>query len=87
MNERKYCERCGRLIGDAYNTDFFAYIRMKYCSECKVKVKREQDAKRMQMLRKKNREINKARNEQLVLLQEENELLRKNIIRLREQLH
>ena len=41
MNEKKYCERCGKIIGDAYNTDFFAYIRMKYCPGCKEIVKRD----------------------------------------------
>ena len=41
MTEKKYCERCGKLIGDAYETDFFAYIRMKYCDECKVQVRRK----------------------------------------------
>ena len=84
MTEKKYCERCGKLIGDAYNTDFFAYIRMKYCSECKVNVKREQDALRMKRLRRETREINKARKEQLELLKEENEMLRLQIIRMRE---
>ena len=46
MTEKKYCERCGKLIGDAYETDFFAYIRMKYCSDCKVKVRREKNAEK-----------------------------------------
>lgn len=85
MTEKKYCERCGKLIGDAYNTDFYAYIRMKYCSDCKVIVKREQDALRMKKLRRETREINKARKEQLELLKEENETLRLRIIRMREQ--
>ncbi len=93
MTEKKYCERCGKLIGDAYNTDFFAYIRMKYCSDCKGIVKSEQDAQRMRDLRRKNRELNKAKNEQLKLIKEENEMLqeknrmlRLEIIRMREHL-
>lgn len=84
MTEKKYCERCGKLIGDAYNTDFFAYIRMKYCSDCKVKVRREKNAERMKRLRRETREINNARKEQLELLREENEMLRLRIIRMRE---
>ena len=84
MIEKKYCERCGKLIGDAYETDFFAYIRMKYCDECKVQVRREKNAQRMKDFRRKNREINKAKNEQLELLKEENEMLRLQIIRMRE---
>lgn len=85
MKEKKYCERCGKLIGDAYETDYFAYIRMKYCSDCKAKVKGEQDAQRMKDLRRKTRELNKARKEQLELLREENEMLRRKIVRLREE--
>ena len=84
MNEKKYCERCGKIIGDAYNTDFFAYIRMKYCPGCKEIVKREQTAERVKRLRRRTREINKARNDQLELLREENEMLRLRIIRMRE---
>lgn len=86
MDEIKKCEKCGKIIGDAYDTDFFAYIRMKYCPECKVIVRREQNAQRMKDLRRKNRELNKAKGEQLELLRKENELLRLNIIRMREQL-
>ena len=86
MTEIKKCERCGKLIGDAYETNYFAYIRMKYCSDCKIQVKREQDAQRMRDLRRKTREINKAKSEQLALLREENEMLRRRIIGMREQI-
>lgn len=86
MTEKKYCERCGKLIGDAYNTDFYAYIRMKYCNNCKEIVRREKNAERMKRLRRETREINKARKEQLELLKEENEMLRLRIIKMREQL-
>ena len=86
MTEKKYCERCGNLIGDAYETDFFAYIRMKYCSDCKVQVRREKNAQRMKDFRRKNREINKAQKEQLELLREDNEMLRLRIISMREQI-
>ena len=86
MTEIKKCERCGKFIGDAYETNYFAYIRMKYCSDCKIQVKREQDAQRMRDLRRKTREINKAKSEQLALLREENEMLRRRIIGMREQI-
>mgnify|MGYP003291365525 CR=1 FL=1 len=86
MNEKKYCERCGKIIGDAYNTDFFAYIRMKYCSDCREIVNKEQTAERVKRLRRRTREINKAKSDQLELLKEENEMLRLMIIKMREQL-
>lgn len=87
MTERKFCERCGRLIGDAYNTNYYAYIRMKYCPACKEKVTKEQTALRVKALRNRKKQKDKFRDEQLELLKEENELLRKNIVRMREQLY
>lgn len=86
MVECKFCERCGAKIGDEFNTDYFAYIRMKYCPECKEQVKREQTAERVKRLRRRTREINKAKSEQLELLKEENEILRRRIIMMREHL-
>ena len=40
----------------------------------------------MRDLRRKTREINKAKSEQLALLREENEMLRRRIIGIREQI-
>lgn len=45
MQEVKYCQRCGVVIGDAYNTDWYAYISQKYCKECKKICDRERKAK------------------------------------------
>lgn len=44
MQEVKYCQRCGVVIGDAYNTDWYAYISQKYCKECKKICDRERKA-------------------------------------------
>lgn len=49
MQEFKYCEVCGKLIGDAYNTDWYAYIRMKYCKECAKKMKVESNKKKSRL--------------------------------------
>lgn len=84
MTETKKCQRCGITIGDAYSTDYYAYIRMKYCPECKKSVANMQAAERMRNMRRRTRELNKARKERVELLEEENELLRKRIIELRE---
>lgn len=77
MQEFKYCEVCGKLIGDAYNTDWYAYIRMKYCKECAKKMKVESN----RLNRKKKKEIKKSYSSNLDehnnLLKRENELLDK----------
>ena len=84
MTEIKKCQRCGTVIGDAYNTDYYAYIRMKYCPECKKTVTNIQAAERMKKFRHKNRMMNKAMKDRVQLLEQENELLRQRIIQLRE---
>lgn len=84
MTEIKKCQRCGTVIGDAYNTDYYAFIRMKYCPDCKKAVTNMQAAERMRNMRRRTREINKMRKDRLQLLEEENELLRKRIVELRE---
>jgi len=84
MTETKKCQRCGTVIGDAYSTDYYAYIRMKYCPECKKTVTNMQAAERMKKFRYKNRMMNKAMKDRVQLLEEENELLRKRIVQLRE---
>ena len=84
MNDIKYCQRCGMKISDLNTADYFSHIRIKYCPQCAKKVEHEQTAARVAALRKRKKQKDKYRDEQLVLLREENELLRKNIIRLRE---
>ncbi len=84
MNDIKYCQRCGAVISDLNTADYFSHIRIKYCRRCAEQVEREQTAVRVAALRRRKKQKDKFRDEQLILLQEENELLRKNIIRLRE---
>jgi len=57
---------------------------MKYCPECKKTVTNMQAAERMKKFRYKNRMMNKAMKDRVQLLEEENELLRKRIVQLRE---
>lgn len=54
MQEVKYCQRCGVVIGDAYNTDWYAYISQKYCKACKKICDRERKA---EWARNKRRKI------------------------------
>ena len=70
MQEIKYCQRCGKQIGNLYESDYYSFIRLKYCSGCKSIVKREQDAKRMKKFREDNRQKNKMIRDELFLQKE-----------------
>lgn len=84
MNDNKYCCRCAALISNINTADYYSHISIKYCPKCAEIVEREKTAARVKALRQRKKQKDKLRDEQLVLLQEENELLRRNIIALRE---
>lgn len=88
MTDLKRCQRCGKIISDDRNgtADYFRHISVKWCDECRPLIERAQAAERMKKLRTKRKLYNKKRDERIALLEEENELLRKNILKLREQL-
>lgn len=86
MKEIKYCKRCGVEISNIYSADYYSHISIKYCRPCAAIAERESNTARVNAARKKKREQQKERDIQLALLKEENELLRLNIIKLREQI-
>lgn len=86
MIENKYCIRCNKHIININNADYYSFIRVKYCSECKEIVKRQQTLERVHKLRERKKKIDTERNMQLELLKQENELLRLNLIKLKENL-
>lgn len=86
MKELKFCGRCGRIISDINTADYYRHISVKWCDNCSMIIKREQTAARVAAFKKRKKAKDKFRDEQLELLREENELLRKNIIQLRENL-
>ncbi len=51
----KRCEECGRELDIS---DWYEYIRRKYCPACAAAVKRRQNANRMQRLREITRQQN-----------------------------
>ena len=90
--ENKYCEVCGKLISTS-DSDYFSHIKIMYCDTCRKEVEREQSRLRMAELRKRKRQKDKFRDEELIrmqervkLLEEENELLRLKVERQREEL-
>lgn len=83
MDGVKCCERCGVVIAYEETADWYAYIRIKYCDPCRKKVNNDQTAERMRQLRKRKRQEQAAQKTQLELLKEENELLRRRVQQLR----
>ena len=86
MKEIKYCQNCGLIISNIENSDYFSHISIRYCPDCAKKIEREKTAARVAALRKRKKTKDKFRDEQLVLLQQENDLLQKRIIQLREEI-
>ena len=86
MKEIKYCENCGLMISKIENLDYFSHISIRYCHDCAKKIEREKTAARVAALRKRKKNKDKFRDEQLVLLEQQNELLQKRIIQLREEI-
>ena len=85
QNSKKYCAVCGKLISDLDDpaTDYFRHIRLKYCTFCRDTMEHIQGVNRVREYRKRKRQQDKERDEQLQLLKEENALLRKRIAALR----
>jgi hypothetical protein len=85
MTDIKYCKRCGAMISDINNTDWYRHMSVKYCSFCRKESDRQKTALRVYNLRQRKKEKDKFRDEQLELLKVENELLRKRVLKLREE--
>ena len=60
------------------------FIALFACDNCRAEVKRQQTLARVHALRQRKKKIDIERDTQLELLKQENELLRQNIIRLKE---
>lgn len=86
MQERKFCQKCCKLISDINSADYYSHIKIKYCKECAVKVDREKAAERMKEVRKKTRENNRLRRQLNDKLIQENELLKRQLEQARERI-
>ena len=91
MTDIKRCKRCGKIISDVNSSDWYSHIRIEYCDVCRKQSDREKTAIRVAKLRERKRQKDKFRDRELELmkernqlLQEENEILRQRLIKLRE---
>lgn len=85
MQDTKYCMVCGKKISDINMCDWYSHMSIKYCPECRKKSDSQKSAERMRALRARLKQEKKAKFERLELLEIENELLRRRIIKLREE--
>lgn len=70
------CRRCGAVLGNYLSGDYYKLIRLSYCPDCKVAVRREQKRFWAADRRHSERELNKNIKEQNELLKQENAALR-----------
>lgn len=87
MTDYKFCKMCGKQISNlnSDDCDYFRHISVKYCSDCREQSDRMKAAVRMYNLRQRKKQKDKFRDEQLELLKTENEILRKRLLKLREE--
>lgn len=79
MEPTKYCARCGAWIADEISSDWYSYIRIKYCPTCRKAVRQEDTRQRIRQLRKDARENRKRKDELIARLEAENEALRERL--------
>lgn len=82
----KRCQKCGKIISDSENDDWFRFIRVKYCRTCGPEVNRQNAKERAKAVRQQVKANNKLRRELANKLLIENKLLREELERSRERI-
>ena len=72
----KYCQQCGALIAREQECDYYSYIRLKWCRQCAVNVRRRQIAESMRKARAAARERRELEKQLTAQTSQENDLLR-----------
>lgn len=89
---RKYCKWCGQYLGDTVlcidangnEINYYKIIAQRYCEECSKKARAQSNTINLHNYRQRQKALRKAEKTRLQLLEEENDLLRKRIIELRQ---
>ncbi len=92
---KKFCVWCGAYLVDTdtgitangEEVSYYKAIALKYCDLCREKAYKQGDSLRMYNFRQRQKQQRKAEKTRLQLLEEENELLRARIIKLREEIN
>lgn len=83
MKEIKRCERCYTIISRMESSDWFSHMSIKYCDKCREEVKKEQNRAGVAAFRKRKKEADRAKDEQIRQLQLENEILRARLAEIK----
>lgn len=73
----RYCQKCGKYLGNYMTGEFYSLIRKKYCDECKIDAYSDFHTLRQRKNRADKSEIIKLQREQIELLKAENAALRR----------
>lgn len=85
MTNVKACARCGVKVISNLNFDsgnYYRHLSVKYCDECRKIVRREQNSAAVKRYRKRKRAERTAKQDRAEILQQENEMLRRNYSQL-----
>lgn len=78
MTNFKMCQRCNQKVISNLNNptaDYYRHLSVKYCDECREIVRREKNAQSVKRYRKRKRQEQAVKSENVSLLQQSNELL------------
>lgn len=92
---KKYCKFCGKYLGDTVTCidgngneiDYYSIIALKYCRPCAKMAREQSNCINLHNYRQRQKAIKKAEKTRLELLEEENDLLRKQIMQLRNDIY
>ena len=77
------CDKCGVYIGNYLTDDYYRLIKVKYCPKCKTEVRKENQRIYKHDRRFYQKQAHKELKKQIKLLTEQNSLLVKQIIDLK----
>jgi late competence protein required for DNA uptake (superfamily II DNA/RNA helicase) len=91
---KKYCKICGQYLGDTVNCidaqgneiNYFSIIAMRYCRPCSQMRRAQSLTLNLYNYKQRQKQLRKAEKTKLQLLEEQNELLRRKNIELRNEL-
>ena len=91
---KKFCVWCCAYLVDTdtgitangEEISYYKAIALKYCDLCREKAYKQGNSLRMHNFRQRQKQQRKAEKTRLQLLEEENELLRQKILKMREEL-
>jgi hypothetical protein len=82
MRGDRYCQICGKFLGNYMLDDFYSLIRKKYCDECRPNAYADFEKIKHRRYRQRHQEIKRLQKDQIAILKAENEALREKLSEL-----